>query len=276
MKLTGESVVAVGMVLLATIVVASIFNLPGADMSVTPPPPGTPNAEAIYGPGVAVGVHVAMPNPQPVAESVPGEQGATTWQVGRKTAPMPLGGSKGGFVAPNIKFSEAHWQGLEALPLNLELKRKLKLPLDLTGLLIDEVSLNTAVAGLRAGDVLVAFQGQAVTSLPELREATRRYQSRNQATLTVYRQGSMYTFNVKAENNLGVAQVETAPMILPGDIMPHPYRGPCTQCHAIGTTGHIVPDPDGIILPPGPILAGAKSPHRDRGSCAVCHQIIQQ
>ncbi|MBF0153415.1 MAG: PDZ domain-containing protein [Magnetococcales bacterium] len=297
MKPTGESIVAAGMAFVAILVVASIFNLPGADMRVTPPPPGTPNAEAIYGPGVAAGVHVALattPGSGPgtvagggpgavagrgsgtVARSDPGAARDAAWREGRRVAPAPLGASQGGFVAPNIQLSEAHWQGLEALPLSLELKRKLKLPLELEGLLVDEVSLTTAASGLRAGDVLVVFQGQPVRTLRELQAATRRFQSLKQATLTVYRQGSLFSFNVMADKNLGVAQVETAPMILPGDITPHRYRGACTQCHAIGTTGHIVPDPDGIVLPPGPVLAGAKSPHRERGRCAVCHQIIQQ
>ncbi|MBF0136222.1 MAG: PDZ domain-containing protein [Magnetococcus sp. DMHC-1] len=266
MKLTGNTIVAVGMAVVAALVLASIFDLPGADMSVTPHPPGTPNAEVIFGPGMGAGMHVAL-------TTAPG----FAWQERRNTAPMPLQpDQQGGTVAPEIRLSEAHWQGLEALPLSVELKRKLKLPMDLEGLLVDEVSLITAAAGLRAGDVLVQFHGQPVHSLRELQAVTRRYQSLNQATLTVYRKGALLTFNVKAEENLGLAQVETAPMILPGDIAPHRYRGACTQCHAIGTTGHIVPDPDGIVLPPGPILAGVQSPHRDRGACAVCHQIIQQ
>ncbi|MBF0425605.1 MAG: PDZ domain-containing protein [Magnetococcales bacterium] len=289
MKLSGEGIVAGGMVFVAILVVASIFDLPGADMRVTPPPPGTPNAEAIAAPGVvpgltaATGMHVALanaPGVAPITTATAAPQGPdtrqTTWQDGRRVAPMPAGASQGGFVAPNIQLSEAHWQGLEALPLSIELKRKLKLPLDLEGLLVDEVSLATAVAGLRAGDVLTIFQGVPVRTLRELEQATRRFQSRNQATLTVYRQGAILSYVVQSEKNLGVAQVETAPMILPGDITPHRYRGACTQCHAIGTTGHIVPDPDGIVLPPGPILAGAKSPHRERGTCAVCHPIIQQ
>jgi len=95
--------------------------------------------------------------------------------------------------------------------------------------------------------------------------------------MTVYRKGQWFSLTLSAPDNLGFVQAETAPMILPGEIMPHPYRGPCTDCHAIGTTGHIVPDPDGIILPPPPISAQALAtppPHKDRGPCQACHQII--
>ncbi|CAK0775770.1 Multi-heme protein MamP [Gammaproteobacteria bacterium] len=180
------------------------------------------------------------------------------------------------YVAPNIRLAEAHWQGLEALPLSVELKQKLRLPDTLNGLLIDEVTLNAAASGLLAGDVLGAVDGVAVNSLEELVQASKRVQNKTNAVLTVYRKGQWFSFTLSAPDNLGFVQAETAPMILPGEIMPHPYRGPCTQCHAIGTTGHIVPDPDNIILPPPPISAKATTPsHQERGPCSACHQITQ-
>ncbi|MBF0626960.1 MAG: magnetochrome domain-containing protein [Magnetococcales bacterium] len=178
------------------------------------------------------------------------------------------------FVNPKAKLAEGHWKGLEALPLSMELKKKMKLPMELEGLLIDEVTLNAAEAGLLAGDVIVAVNGKHVRSLEDLLTETRRVQMAKSASILVYRRGQMQQFMLVAKTNLGFAQVETAPMILPGEIMPHPYRGPCTQCHAIGTTGHIVPDPDGIILPPPPIRSGVASPHKDRGPCQACHPII--
>ncbi|MBF0339547.1 MAG: magnetochrome domain-containing protein [Magnetococcales bacterium] len=179
------------------------------------------------------------------------------------------------FLNPKAKLSEGHWKGLEALPLSMELKKKLKLPLELEGLLIDEVTLNAAEAGLLAGDVLVAVNGKPVRTLEDLVTESRRVQMAKSASMLIYRKGKMQQFMLVAKNNLGYAQVETAPMILPGEIMPHPYRGPCTQCHAIGTTGHIVPDPDGIILPPPPIRVNAVAPHKDRGPCQACHIIIR-
>ncbi|MBF0191937.1 MAG: magnetochrome domain-containing protein [Magnetococcales bacterium] len=178
------------------------------------------------------------------------------------------------FVNPKAKLAEGHWKGLEALPLSIELKKKLKLPIELEGLLIDEVTMNAAEAGLLAGDVIVAVNGNPVRSLEDLLNETRKVQMAKSASILVFRRGLMQQFMLVAKNNLGFAQVETAPMILPGEIMPHPYRGPCTHCHSIGTTGHIVPDPDGIILPPPPIRMGMASPHKDRGPCQACHPII--
>ncbi|MBF0116123.1 MAG: PDZ domain-containing protein [Magnetococcales bacterium] len=192
--------------------------------------------------------------------------------VGRGTG--DTGGLKP-YLNPKAKLSEGHWKGLEALPLSVELKKKLKLPMELEGLLIDEVTLNAAEAGLLAGDVLVAVNGKPVRSLEDLVTESRRVQMAKSASMLIYRKGKMQQFMLVAKNNLGYAQVETAPMILPGEIMPHPYRGPCTQCHAIGTTGHIVPDPDGIILPPPPIRANAVAPHKDRGPCQACHIITR-
>ncbi|CAK0745702.1 putative magnetosome multi-heme MamP [Gammaproteobacteria bacterium] len=180
------------------------------------------------------------------------------------------------YVGPNIRLSEAHWQGLEALPLSTELKQKLRLPDTLNGLLIDEVTLNAAASGLLAGDVLGAVNGIEVNSLEALVQVSRLVQNQTNVMVTVYRKGQWLSFTLSAPDNLGFAQAETAPMILPGEIMPHPYRGPCTECHAIGTTGHIVPDPDNIILPPPPISAKVTTPpHKDRGPCRACHQIIQ-
>ncbi|MEI6413279.1 MAG: magnetochrome domain-containing protein [Pseudomonadota bacterium] len=181
------------------------------------------------------------------------------------------------YVGPNIRLAEAHWQGLEALPLSAELKQKLRLPSTLNGLLIDEVTLNAAVSGLLAGDVLEVVDGTPVNSLEALVQVSKRVQNQTSVAMTVYRKGQWFSLTLSAPDNLGFVQAETAPMILPGEIMPHPYRGPCTDCHAIGTTGHIVPDPDGIILPPPPISAQALAtppPHKDRGPCQACHQII--
>ncbi|OSM08630.1 putative Magnetosome protein MamP [Magnetofaba australis IT-1] len=260
---SGTTIVAVGFLLLAILVASSIFDLPGSDLTVTP----APTESAITAP-------IANQGAEPVMGlSVAFTPGAE--QPARQRAPMPTDPTRSGaFVAPDIQLSEAHWQGLEALPLTLELKRKLKLPLDLSGLLVDEVSLNAALSGLQAGDVIVGVNGRAVDNLKAFQEESRRLQMREQINLTAYRKGRLYTFTLSADKNVGLAQVETAPMIQAGDIMPHPYRGPCTSCHAISPNKGTMPDPDLIILPPGPIRQGAQRPHRDRGPCAACHAIV--
>ena len=179
------------------------------------------------------------------------------------------------YSAPNLQLAEAHWQGLEAIPLTLELKKKLNIPLNLQGVLIDEATLAAAASGLRAADVLVAINGNTIKSLEGVLRESKRVKRLRSVTLTVQRRQELLPIVLRVGDELGFAQVETAPMILSGDITPHAYRGPCTQCHAIGTTGHMVPDPDMITLPAPPISANAQRPHQDRGPCVACHTILK-
>ncbi len=178
------------------------------------------------------------------------------------------------FFAPNVQLAEAHWQGMEVIPLSTELKTKLKLPLDLEGVLIDETTLVAAASGFQAGDVLQSINDNRVRSINDVVRASKRVKRRKSVKMVVLRNGQRLRMVLQAEEAIGFAQAETAPMILPGDIMPHPYRGPCTQCHPIGTTGHMVPDPEMITLPAPVIRSGAVSPHQDRGPCEACHQMI--
>ncbi|MBF0179731.1 MAG: magnetochrome domain-containing protein [Magnetococcales bacterium] len=242
MKWSPDSLLSAGFLGLIALVFLAMFSSPrGVDAPLAPAP--------------AVQPRTIVPAQPPAPETAPG-------------SPAP-------FINPKARLSEGHWKGLEALPLSAELKQKLRLPMELEGLLVDEVTLNAARAGLLAGDVIVTINGRAVNTLEAMVEESRKVQMSKSVPITVYRAGRLQTFLLVARTNLGLAQVETAPMILPGDIMPHPYRGPCTQCHPIGSTGHIVPDPDGVILPPPPIRADAAAPHKDRGPCQACHPIIQ-
>ncbi len=246
MKITGHTIVSVGLIVLLGFVLAALFGL------------------SMFG---------GLRSPAvPQSQSQPVQQTVTVGRGPRKLRDPALMT----YTAPNVQLSEGHWQGLEALPLSGELKQKLQLPNNLIGLLIDEVTLNAAASGLLAGDVLTSVNGIAVETLEALVALSKQVQTLQQATLGVYRKGQGLSFTLSAPDNLGFAQVETAPMILPGEIMPHPYRGPCTGCHAIGTTGHIVPDPGEIILPPPPISAKTTvPPHKDRGPCQACHPIVQ-
>lgn len=203
----------------------------------------------------------------------------------QRVAP-PLTASLKSYRAPTIQLSEAHWQGLEAIPLTSELKKKLELPPDLQGVLIDEATMAALDSGLRAGDVLVAVNGNPVKTLEGVLRESKRVKRLRSVTMTVqrgrrmvagrataYRRIDLHRIVLSVKDELGFAQVETAPMILSGDITPHAYRGPCTQCHAIGTLGHMVPDPDLITLPAPPIRASTPRPHQDRGPCVACHVI---
>ncbi|MBF0381841.1 MAG: PDZ domain-containing protein [Magnetococcales bacterium] len=249
MRLSGTGIVALGLVALFLFFCYGLFS--GPDYSNLPKPQPTSQVTAQPGLG-AVPVAMVAVNPAPTPTVM-------------------------GYVDPAIQLSEGHWQGMEVLPLSTELKKKLKLPRRLNGLLVDEVTLYAAESGLMAGDVLVAINSRPVLSIEDMVRETKRLQARNSATLTAYRreEWKRFTLRVPPGDNLGFAQVETAPMVLPGAMRPHPYRGPCSSCHRIAQTGQpMMPDPDGIILPPPPISANAPMPHQDRGPCHVCHKII--
>lgn len=263
MKNFGQGVVTVGILAILAIIVLGLF-----DNSGTTGFGGTKKREiSLQAALMPVLVNVAMN--APAGPSVP-------MGYPQSVANAPPLAALPEFTSPKIKRSEAHWQGMEALPLTTELKKKLNYPMNIEGVLIDEVSLQSAQAGILAGDVLVAINNRPVVNLDDMYRQSRKVQKKKSAMLMVYRNGQWMSFQLSGEpgENLGFAQVETAGMVLPGDIRPHPYRGPCTDCHAIGVTGHLVPDPDGIILPPPVIKVGVGRPHQDRGPCVACHQIV--
>ncbi|MBF0290184.1 MAG: PDZ domain-containing protein [SAR324 cluster bacterium] len=177
------------------------------------------------------------------------------------------------YISPRVQLSEGHWQGMEVIELTAELKQKLKIPMELEGVLIDEVTLNAMESGMKAGDILLAIEKNRVRTIEDVVAFSKRLQNRKSVAMTVLRQDRQMVFILRSKEALGFTQAETAPMILPSDIMPHPYRGRCTKCHPIGTTGHITPDPDGIPLDVPPIPKGVNSPHRNRGPCQACHVI---
>ncbi|MBF0127352.1 MAG: PDZ domain-containing protein [Magnetococcales bacterium] len=205
----------------------------------------------------------------PLQEAVlPVAQGVAATPVAWQPPPVAS------YVPGKLKLSEGHWQGMDAMPLSVELKTKLKLPMNLEGVLLGETTLASARAGLLAGDVLVAVEGNPVNTLEGLQQASKQVAQRQSVRLRVYRQGRWFDHVMRVPDGvLGFAQMESAPMIKAGDLRPHAYRGPCTDCHAIGDTGHITPDPDGIILPAPVIRAGAVRPHSDRGPCQACHRV---
>lgn len=255
MKNMGQGVVTVGIFAILAIIVLGLFD----------------NSDTA---GLAVGKRRDIPLQaalMPVLVNV-----AMNAPAGSTSVMAPPLAAQPDFFSPKIKRSEAHWQGMEALPLTTELKKKLNYPMSIEGVLVDEVSLQSALAGILAGDILVSINNRPVVNLDDVYRQSRKVQKNKSVMLMVYRHGQWMRFQLSAMpgENLGFAQVETAPMVLPGDIRPHPYRGPCTDCHAIGVTGHLVPDPDGIVLPPPAIKVGVGRPHQDRGPCVACHQII--
>ncbi|HIJ38295.1 MAG TPA: PDZ domain-containing protein [Rhodospirillaceae bacterium] len=249
---------------------------------------------AVWGPGrggkpaVPVSPVMTLPSPQPMAAPA-APQGLNMAMAVDTTPgepPMVAQTQLPNYVARKLKVFEGHWQGLDGRILTSELARKLNYPSGVQGVLLGEVTLAAANAGLLGGDVIVSIDEMPVVTMEDLQTVTKAVAQRSEARVTVLRKDSRATGTsvlrrltvvVKAEGGLGFAQLEGAPMILPGDPRPHGYRGACTECHPIGQGFELTPDPDLISLPPpqitSEIAAAGRSPHEDRGPCEACHII---
>ena len=173
---------------------------------------------------------------------------------------------------------EGHWLGMELIPLTPELATEYLVPENTEGLLVDEVSLESAECGFLAGDMVEAVDGVKTPDLLAFTEATRLVQTRESAEVLIYRRGRLMKIFMKSERSLGFSQNEAAQPIQPGAISPHRVRSqPCTACHIIMRNGGQLPTDAGDILPnPPPIVKGAVAPHSFRGQCKNCHVVLKK
>ena len=175
-------------------------------------------------------------------------------------------------------FAEAHWQGLEAIPKTPTIAQALKLPPDVDGVIIDDVTLPADLQGFRAGDLVTAVDGVPTPNLVAFIRATDRIRDQKRVVVDFVRGGAPQQLELVALlKRLGPANGETPPMIPPGARRPHRYMGPCLNCHRIGTTGNLAADQgDTLRNMPGPVRLSDPAPHRDRGACAACHPILPE
>jgi len=179
--------------------------------------------------------------------------------------------------AAHKELVEGHWLGMEVIPLVPELAKEFNIAPDTKGILVDEISLESAESGVLAGDMVVAVDDYATPDLYAFTEATRRVRNRTSAKILVNRRGALLEYTISSTRPMGFSQNESAQPIKPGAISPHRSRGKaCTECHIIMETGGQLPIDAGDILPsPPPILRGAVAPHEDRGKCSTCHVILK-
>ncbi|MEO5356294.1 MAG: PDZ domain-containing protein [Nitrospirae bacterium YQR-1] len=194
------------------------------------------------------------------------------------TAPQPAAPSVNTAMLENI-LQEGHWIGLEVVPLTPQLAQANGIAQNISGVLIDEVTLLAAASGIYAGDVIYAVNETPVKDLHSFKLATKAVANSTEAVVAVYRKNADIKIPVKSPEALGVAQMEAAPMIFSTDRSPHGYYGPCDKCHSIAKTGKntgtLTMDlGDALPIAPPPIKWGAQQPHRDRGTCTNCHKII--
>jgi hypothetical protein len=182
-------------------------------------------------------------------------------------------------AVPDKTLQEGHWIGMEVIPLTAAIAEANGIPPEITGVLIDEVTLLSAEAGLYAGDVITAINGKKVKDLKSFRLATREVAQSNRANLSVYSGGKYKTIVIFSSEALGIAQMEAAPMILATDRSPHGRYGPCDRCHAISRTplnpNQLLKDQGDSLTKVAPnIRQGTPPPHRNRGTCTLCHVVL--
>ncbi len=176
-----------------------------------------------------------------------------------------------------LPFQEAHWQGLEVIPLTLSLGQSMKISPDAKGVIVDEATAPADMEGFQAGDLITSVGQIPTPTLESFIEAADRVRNRGRTEVRLLRKGQLHSLVLTAiQDRLGTANGETAPMIKPGNRAPHGYMGLCTQCHRIGTKGQLAADQGDLLTVEIPsIHADQAPPHRDRGECTACHKIIQ-
>ncbi len=174
-------------------------------------------------------------------------------------------------------FVEGHWLGMELMDLTAGLRKIYGLAPDAQGVIVDEITLESAESGILAGDVITSVGERPTGDLTEFLRATEAVKDFATVEVVVNRMGAVKRYSLVAKNTkvLGFAQVEGAQPIRPGQISPHRGRRlACTECHVMMASGGQLPVDEGdITTPPPPILSNAKAPHAFRGPCNSCHVI---
>ena len=172
---------------------------------------------------------------------------------------------------------EGHWLGMEVIPLMPELAKEFNITPGTKGVLVDEISLESAESGVLAGDMVIAVDDFATPDLTAFTEATRKVKNEKKSRILVSRRGRILEFTMSCVRTLGFSQNEAAQPIKPGAISPHRSRGrACTECHIIMVTGGQLPtDAGDIVATVPPIIKGAVCPHENRGKCQMCHVVLK-
>lgn len=132
---------------------------------------------------------------------------------------MPAAPAKEEFSLSRMQFAEAHWHGLEIVPITDQDRRQFLIPFDVKGVMVDEVTLEATQCGFLAAEVVKAVEGYPTPNLKEFLIASMRVQDRREAKFDVWRQGENLTITLKAApyyKNLGYANMEGGEGGIPG------------------------------------------------------------
>ncbi len=228
--------------------------------------------------GVCAKCHQIIPGTQlfnaPSYARVGGQTGQNNWN-NQKNFALPTPAQQ---QASRKVLVEGHWVGMELIPITPQLARLYDLPPNIRGLLVDEVTLESAESGLLAGDVLRSINNIQISNLRDFEMATRKVELMPAVTIGVLRKQQWLTFTLRSRwGRLGASQNEAAQPIQPGALSPHQNMGrACTDCHIIMKNGGQLQKDAGDILPsPPPVTFNSQAPHAYRGQCNNCHPIIR-
>lgn len=228
--------------------------------------------------GVCAKCHRIIPGTQlfnaPSYARVGGQAGQNNWKS-QKNFALPTPAQQ---QASRKVLVEGHWVGMELIPITPQLARLYDLPPNIRGLLVDEVTLESAESGLLAGDVLRSINNIQISNLRDFEMATRKVELMPAVTIGVLRKQQWLTFTLRSRwGRLGASQNEAAQPIQPGALSPHQNMGrACTDCHIIMKNGGQLQKDAGDILPsPPPVTFNSQAPHAYRGQCNNCHPIIR-
>jgi len=141
---------------------------------------------------------------------------------GGTQAAMPMA-SVGRVVAsttvPLTTATEGEWMGLEVAPITPLTAGQYKIPYGTRGLVVAEAEGQAAVAGLRAGDVLLSVNGVPISNMTDFFQATWNG-TQTRGVAEVLRKGQTLSLNIAQTTSPGSAAMTNMPMNDPAGGMP--------------------------------------------------------
>jgi len=139
-----------------------------------------------------------------------------TTAVGQTVAPR--------MTAPLRTATEGEWMGLEVAPITPITGRQYQIPYGTQGLVVVEVEGSAAIAGLKAGDVVLSVNGVPISNMTNFFQATWNG-TQTQGVVEVLRQGQKLAVNIAQTTNPAPAAVPNIPVNAPSGGMPTPQGG---------------------------------------------------
>lgn len=139
-----------------------------------------------------------------------------TAAVGQAVAPR--------MTAPLRTATEGEWMGLEVAPITPITGRQYQIPYGTQGLVVVEVEGPAAIAGLKAGDVVLSVNGVPISNMTDFFQANWGG-TLTQGVVEVLRQGQKQAVNIAQTTNPAPAAVPNTPVNAPSGGMPTPQGG---------------------------------------------------